>query len=185
MDCKEFPNHYKVSNFGNVKTKPRYVSNHTGKLLVKEKILKQRKSKKGYKVVDLSVNSKKYYRQVHRLVAETFIQNPENKPQVNHKDGNKENNNVSNLEWVTNQENQLHAVKYGLNDHSKYESGRKKRPVLQIDLKTKEVIAEYPSIAEASVSIGYCNKSNIGMCCRGERNKVGGYGWKFKESVVM
>ena len=68
---------------------------------------------KGYLRVQLFNHGKRTYK-VHRLVAQTFIPNPENKPQVNHIDGNKKNNCVANLEWCTNQENQTHAWKNGL-----------------------------------------------------------------------
>ena len=73
-------------------------------------MLKQSLNDKGYPIVNIAGK----IRRVHRLVADRYIPNPDNKPQVNHKDGNKLNNNVSNLEWVTNQENRNHAVKYGL-----------------------------------------------------------------------
>lgn len=73
-------------------------------------------SKKGYYSVTLNNNSLRKYFKVHRLVALTFIPNHNNKPQVNHIDGNKSNNNVSNLEWVTGSENVIHAIKSGLRD---------------------------------------------------------------------
>lgn len=78
------------------------------------KILTNQLTKKGYHNLLLPVNNKKKLCIVHRLVAEAFIPNIENKPQVNHKDGNKQNNHYTNLEWVTNEENQSHAWKNGL-----------------------------------------------------------------------
>lgn len=88
-------------------TKDGYIySNKSGFL----KKLKLSKNQDGYKVI--KIKGKEY--KVHRIVAMAYIPNPENKPQVNHKDGVKSNNKVSNLEWVTNSENQLHAWKTGL-----------------------------------------------------------------------
>lgn len=78
------------------------------------KILKHGIDKEGYHSVILFKNNKNYYFKVHRLVAMAFISNPENKPQVNHKDGNKSNNSINNLEWATGSENQRHAVANGL-----------------------------------------------------------------------
>lgn len=68
----------------------------------------------GYKQVFISIQNRKYMRYVHRLVAECFLPNPENLPEVNHKDGNKSNNNASNLEWCTRSQNILHALHAGL-----------------------------------------------------------------------
>ena len=79
----------------------------------------------GYPQVNIYVNGKRYCKKVHRLVAETFIPNPDNKPEVNHKDGNKENNDISNLEWVTNQENIDHAVRTGLRHYKNALNGGK------------------------------------------------------------
>lgn len=178
---------YMVSNYGRIKSVARDVNNHTGIIHKPERILSCRKDTKGYMRVYLDDNKKTKFVPIHRLVALAFIPNEFDKPQVNHIDGVKTNNMVSNLEWCTNQENQIHAVKMGLNDHSKYSSGRPKKTVLQIDIKTNEVINEYPSIVEAAKAIGCKNPSNIGGCCRGRygRKTIGGYKWKYKESEVM
>lgn len=74
---------------------------------------------KTYRVITLSVNGFQYFLYYHRIVAETFIPNPENKPQVNHKDGNKLNNRMDNLEWVTHKENMRHAWDMGLSSVEK------------------------------------------------------------------
>ena len=102
IEYEEFENLYKVSEYGEV------LSVRTGKLL------KGSLDSYGYPIVLLCNKGFKRSRLVHRLVAKTYIPNPENKPQVNHIDGNKRNNHVSNLEWCTNSENQKHAHAIGL-----------------------------------------------------------------------
>lgn len=102
-DIPNFENLYQVSNFGNVKTLEKYVG--TGiknnlKVKRKERLLKQY-NKRGYLQVSLSKNHKRYYFGVHRLVAQAFLPNPNNLPQVNHIDENPLNNNLSNLEWCS------------------------------------------------------------------------------------
>lgn len=94
---------YQVSDFGNVKS-----------LRGKEKILKPSSNGKGYLTLILSKNNKRYYPYVHRLVGELFVENPDNKPEINHKDGNKANNHKDNLEWCTHLENIKHSCRTGL-----------------------------------------------------------------------
>ena len=178
-DIKGYEGYYQVSNKGNVRSVERKVSNHTGQILLKSRALKQAFNYKGYPIVYLSKDAKQKTIVVHRLVAMAFIENTDNKPQVNHIDGNKRNNDVSNLEWCTNKENQIHAVKNKLNDHSKYKAGKKARPVLKIDNKTGDVLERYGSISEASISIGHATSSNIGSCCRGKKKTVGGFRWRY------
>ena len=103
-DIKSFEGHYQISNYGRTKTFAK------GKI----KILKPRVDTDGYLMAILCVNGKHKQFKVHRLVAETFIPNPENKETVNHIDGCKMNNFVENLEWATRTENNQHAVRIGL-----------------------------------------------------------------------
>lgn len=107
-DIKGYEGKYQVSNLGNVK------SLLDKQLNKREKILKPSFNDKGYLRVYLSKESKKATKTIHRLVAETFIPNLENKKTVNHIDGNKTNNRVDNLEWLSNTENQRHAWELGL-----------------------------------------------------------------------
>lgn len=103
---------YEISKYGDVRNK------QTGK------ILKQKLKKDNYLEVSISMGSRQNVKHclVHRLVAEAFIPNPESKPQVNHKDGNTTNNQVTNLEWVTNQENITHSIITGLKPNDRGEN---------------------------------------------------------------
>jgi predicted XRE-type DNA-binding protein len=114
-DIKDFEGIYQVSNMGRVKSVGRLVNSGKGvhSFTIKEKILAVDYSASYYRVT-LSKNGKIKRFSVHRLVASTFISNPENKPQVNHKDGDKLNNKLDNLEWVTVSENNRHAIDTGL-----------------------------------------------------------------------
>lgn len=110
----EHGENYEVSNFGNVRSIDRRVNSRSGTRLVKGKMLKFYTDKYGYLKIGLYQNQKSKMYSVHRLVALAFIPNPENKPQVNHDDGVKTNNYVTNLEWATSSENQTHAIVTGL-----------------------------------------------------------------------
>lgn len=101
---KDYEDHYKISNLGRVMS-----INYRGN--GRSCILKTNINKNGYEQVRLNVNKVGKNKKVHRLVAEAFIDNPENKKCVNHKDSNKTNNNISNLEWCTHSENTIHAFK--------------------------------------------------------------------------
>lgn len=114
--------HYEVSNDGQIRSKDRYVKNSAKtERFIKSKIKDQfiRSNTCQYRYVQLYKDDKPKSHAVHRLVAEAFIVNPDSKPQVNHKDGDKLNNHVSNLEWVTCQENLQHAWDTGLQSKEK------------------------------------------------------------------
>lgn len=111
---KDLENLYEVDTLGNIYSLPKVRKTPTTEFVTKERVLKPYKNSWGYLLVDLRKDNKRYLKCVHRLVAETFIPNPENKAQVNHKDGNKLNNNIENLEWCTCSENQQHAFDTGL-----------------------------------------------------------------------
>lgn len=117
-DITDFPN-YQISNYGRVKSKARITNvgiKNVKEIKRKEKILKPLKLTKGYLGIKLYNNTFSKTFKIHRLVAETFIPNLNNLPQVNHIDGNKQNNYVDNLEWISNLKNQRHAIKNGLID---------------------------------------------------------------------
>lgn len=117
-------------------------------------------TKEGYRMVVLTVNNKKIYKNVHRLVAENFLPNPENKPEINHKDGDKLNNKVSNLEWCTSSENQEHARDMGL---QKY----------KINMEIAEEIRELYSTGnwtQATLGLKFgLKKTNIGYIINNQR----------------
>lgn len=130
---------------------------------------------RGYLFVNLSMHNKQYRKYVHRIVAETFISNENNKPTINHKDGNRANNNVENLEWSTYLENNIHSIKT-LHRDSKNSSDSK--PVLQFDLEG-HLIKEYPSMREAQRQTGIVG---IDKVCLGikYRKTAGGFVWRYK-----
>lgn len=125
---------------------------------------------RGYNAVTL--NKKMHL--LHRLVAIHFVPNPENKPQVNHKDGNKLNNHKDNLEWCTGSENMIHAYKTGLQTPSekqkKATSAHNKKNyskrVIQKNV-NGDIIAEYESASEAARQTGFC-QTHISSVCRGK-----------------
>ena len=171
-DIKGFENYYQVSNLGRVKSKFRIIERIDGKNIRKEeKILNPYTSKKGYLMVDLSVYGKRVRKTiaVHRLVAIAFISNIENKPQINHIDGDKTNNRIDNLEWCTNKENQHHAIINGLHTFDSLE-----KPIAMMD-ELGNVIKIYKSSREARRD-GYIHASSV---ANGKRKTCGGYYWKY------
>ena len=113
---------YKINKNGVIISTVRYVHSKKNEQSVpfyREKILTPHKSKGGYMCVGLGSKGNRKTVKIHRLVAMTFIPNPHNLPEVNHKDGDKTNNNVENLEWCTPSENQKHAIRNGLKPLSK------------------------------------------------------------------
>ena len=135
------------------------------------KFLSPSKSKRGYLHIVLIKDKKRYDYRVHRLIAMTFVENPENKEQVNHIDGNKLNNNVSNLEWVTRLENIHHAYNAGL-----------KIPARKIIcIETGEIFNSAKEI-EQRYDIWF---TSIYRVCKGERKTAGGYHWRYYEEAVQ
>ena len=114
VDIPKYEGLYQVSNLGNVKSLPKGDGNGNRERLLKQEIVRTKQAK--YNRVSLSKNGKVTRYFVHRLVALLFIQNPENKPQVNHIDCNGQNNTVTNLEWVTGKENMKHSANLGKQD---------------------------------------------------------------------
>lgn len=167
---------YQVSNTGEVKRIGVY-TNQTGKTWSSERLLNPSIKENGYMFVGLSKNGKVSAKYIHRLVAMAFIDNPLKKPTVNHKDGNRRNNNVENLEWSTFLENNMHSIKV-LERNTKNSSDSK--PVLQYDLKGK-FIKEYPSMREAERQTGIRGIDKV--CANVKyRKSAGGYVWKYKKS---
>jgi hypothetical protein len=113
-DVIGFEDSYQVSNLGNVKAKSKITWNGKCNCVRKEKPMRLNSKSAGYNMVNLKRNGKIKHCLVHRLVADAFIPNKNNKPTVNHIDGNKLNNIVSNLEWATRSEQNIHASKLGL-----------------------------------------------------------------------
>lgn len=149
-DVKGYEGIYKVSNLGMVKRLSTEVFCRAWKKRrVKEKVLKPCINTHGYYALNLSHKNKKAPQRLHRIIASAFVPNPENKKEVNHKDGNKLNNALDNLEWVTHRENGIHAYENGLNYSAKGADNSLSKSVKQFDLSGK-FIKQYGSIHEAA-----------------------------------
>ena len=171
LQIKDFPDYY-VTDTGDV-----YSRKGDGRF----RKLKLQKNLDGYMQYILYQNGKPRLKRINRLVAEAFIPNPENKPQVNHINGIKTDNRVENLEWASASENIKHSYNVlHRNPTWKNKFGRahkSSKTVLQI--KEGNVIAEFYGCHEAARNLGL-DESTISKCCLGKRNHVGGYQWKYK-----
>ena len=162
-DIKGYEGIYQVGTWGNVRQNLR-----SGKYKMLNPFIKKDK-KNGYLYVILVKDGERKNARVHRLVAETFIPNPDNLPQVNHKDEDKTNNIVDNLEWCTS--------KYNNNYGNRNEKISK--AVIGTHKENSSVV-EFNSITEASKTLGI-NISSISNCCAGRTKSAGGYIWIYKE----
>ena len=174
IDIKGYEELYQISNMGRVRRKAKMVNvgiKNVKKAFKQEMILKPLKLTKGYLgAVLYDKNSKGKTYKIHRLVATAFIPNPNNLPQVNHIDGNKENNNVNNLEWCNQKKNMQHSYKIGLRRNIV-------KPINQYD-KNGNFIKKWDSIMQAERYLKISN-TNISACCLGKKKSAGGYIWKF------
>lgn len=178
-DIDGFNGKYRISNLGNVMSMN---FSNSGK----SKLLTPKKHHSGYLLVRLGYGDsrKQKNRTVHSLVAEAFIPNPEHKRCVNHIDGNKENNSVSNLEWVTHKENSQHAIKTGLrdphkNNHPKGRDVVNSRSVVQYS-KAGEFIRSWDCISDAARHIN-CNPCMIINNASGRTQSAHGFVWKYSD----
>lgn len=154
-DIRGFDGDYQISNYGRVKSLKK------GKTLILSPILGRTQD---YYTIGLNKNGEKKHYSVNRLVAEAFVPNPNNYPEVNHIDENTKNNHADNLEWVTHSQNVKHSAH------------RQSYPVAQYD-KTYSLIATYESVAEASRQTGY-PRSNISSAISRD-GTCHGYIWKY------
>jgi hypothetical protein len=171
---------YEVSNLGNVRSLDRTIRHSDGKVTnFKGQVLKYGVHYKGYLVVYLTKNSKKKSVKIHRLVATAFIPNPDNLPHVNHKDENKTNNHVSNLEWCSNKYNVLYGtgIQRGLETASKNKTKTRRKAVEGIHMETGEKLF-YACTMEAQRQGGF-NASQIIKCCNGQSKHHRKYVWTY------
>jgi len=172
-DIVGFEEYYQVSNLGRVKSK-------TTGTIRKQGLIR------GYPSLSFQLKGKSYNLTTHRLVAKAFLPNPNNYRVVNHIDGNKQNNNVTNLEWCTYQHNMQEAYRLGLMNISQkhielarelgLKSGKK---IAQKDLEGN-IVEIYQSGNQASIKTNI-SQGLISLCCHNKRKTAGGYKWEYLE----
>lgn len=126
---------------------------------------------------------------IHKLVAMVFVPNPDNKPKINHKDSNKQNNHCLNLEWVTEQENCVHAIKHNpgmLLGMKKYNQETRPKPIIQID-GSGNIVGRFRNCWDASCSSGVCQRNIHQVASKTQhkpgktRKQAGGYRWEYAD----
>ena len=170
VDVLGYNGRYQVSDWGNIRS-----LNWRNSGAVKQ--LSPVSDKDGYQIVCLS--SEKFQKNVrlHRLIAEVFIPNPNKKPHINHKNEDKKNNRVDNLEWVTEIENNNHGTRNKRIAKLKRNNTYNCKPVSQYTIEG-EFLKTWPSLSEPKRALGY-DDSHIARCCRGIKKTAYGYKWKF------
>lgn len=174
---------YEVSDFGNVRSVDRYINTdirHVSERLIKGRQLKTNLKRNGYLTVDLSKGCKIKTTLIHRLVAETFIPNPNGLRFVNHKDSNRKNNRADNLEWVTSSENRLHGMKNG---NVTFKGAQimcvEKKKVFDRALLAAEWVAKkHPGRINGGLRVA---AQNIRACCKGNKHTAYGFTWQYHE----
>lgn len=184
-----YEGYYEISNLGNVRSHERIITcqvrTRSGKVIIrnenkKAKNLKVCVGSHGYYTANFQVNKIHVAVNIHRLIAEAFIPNPEGKLTVNHKDGVKTNIAISNLEWATHSENTNHAFKTGLQKPTCISGAdnSKSKPVIQTN-EAGNVLNRFVNAREAERKTNITN-TNICCCCLGKRKSAGGYVWKYE-----
>lgn len=180
-DVAGYEGYYKVSNLGRVKSIDRIIINSLNiKKLFRGKILKTTIHPDGYLLCSLSIKNRSLSVRIHRLVAEAFLINSENKPVVNHKNGVRDDNRLENLEWVTVKENVQHSFKSGLRKSPNFEKfgklNHRSKPIIQMT-KNGDFIKRYESGWEAERATGI-DQGSIARVCLGRYKTAGKFIWK-------
>jgi len=168
---------YEISEYGNIYSTGK--GNSTCSLYKQYREIPPRLKASGYLHVKLFKDGVRKHYSIHRLVALNFIKNTDNKPQVNHKDGNKQNNHISNLEWATAKENIRHSVKMGLQVNPKSFDNACSKQVIQKD-KNDNIVKIWGSINDVKRDLGFNSFGIIGCCKKKKRYKTAyGYKWEY------
>lgn len=184
-DIKGHEGHYKINKKGEVISIERYAKhNNNGRQKIKQKKLKATSYGK-YVYVTLSKNGVGRPYCIHRLKAIAFIPNPENKPEVNHIDGNKLNNDLENLEWVTKSEQAIHAHKLGLTPPPPIMKGKNNSTSKPIEeLKDDIVVKTYETVRDAAAINGLTSNMIIRIC-RGAKTKKSKKVFRYKNQTEI